>query len=144
MVATMKWVVFCSWLQLLSPEDLLHACELMEVLGLPMKWVHLCMCFCACACVFVFLFCCVLVTCVCVCFHYTPAMRQFLHVHVFGVCCVLTKCVLPWYSCTGWLGIKHQVTYYFHAWMFVYSVLLCACVPCYICSHVIIIGCVWI
>ena len=21
------------------------------------------------------------------------------------------KCVLPWYNCTGWLGVKHQFTY---------------------------------
>ena len=25
--------------------------------------------------------------------------------------CVLTKCVSPWYNCTGWLGVKHQVNY---------------------------------
>ena len=29
----------------------------------------------------------------------------------FYVYCVLTICVSPWYNRTGWLGIKHQVTY---------------------------------
>ena len=97
------------------------------------------LCFCPAVCLYMH-------PCVCVCFHYAHAMHRFGHVHVFGVCCVLTKCVLPWHNCTGWLGIKHQVTYYSHAWMFVYSVLsvsLCACVPCYICSHIIVIGSVW-
>ena len=23
----------------------------------------------------------------------------------------MTKCVSPWYNCTGWLGVKHQLTY---------------------------------
>ena len=34
---------------------------------------------------------------------------------------MIKKCVLPWYNCTGWLGIKHQVSYWFMllmAWWF--------------------------
>ena len=36
--------------------------------------------------------------CVCVCVCVTASLQA----------CV---CVLPWYNCTGWLGVKHQVTY---------------------------------
>ena len=31
-----------------------------------------------------------------------------------NVYCVLTECVSSWYNRTGWLGIKHQVTYRLH------------------------------
>ena len=26
---------------------------------------------------------------------------------------MMTECVSPWYNCNGWLGIKHQVTYFY-------------------------------
>ena len=31
-----------------------------------------------------------------------------------NVYCVLTECVSSWYNRTGWLGVKHQVTYHLH------------------------------
>ena len=31
-----------------------------------------------------------------------------------NVYCVLAECVSSWYNRTGWLGVKHQVTYHLH------------------------------
>ena len=28
------------------------------------------------------------------------------------------RCVSPWYNRTGWLGVKHQLTYVFTTWSF--------------------------
>ena len=34
------------------------------------------------------------------------------HVQIFNIYCVMTKWVSPWYIHNGWLGVKHQITYW--------------------------------
>ena len=59
---------------------------------------HVCVCVCVCVC-----------GCVWMCMHECARERMYM-------CCVCLCACSPWYNCTGWLGIKHQVTY-----------LLCTC-----------------
>jgi len=57
--------------------------------------------------------CMTIVSCFCGVLCYSSFLWQGAR-HLLQICdrgYMMTKCALPWYNCTGWLGIKHQLTY---------------------------------